>query len=74
LFFKSSYSKSNTCSVCKPVRDAIHKHERDMYKKQKMAAQQARLHFNPNTPPSSLMLCFTKDEILEHLTVRLKNV
>jgi len=39
-----------------------------------MAAKQARLHFNPNTPPSSLMLCFTKDEILEHLTVRLKNV
>merc|ERR1711865_751230 len=34
-----------------------------------MGAKQARLHFNPNTPPSSLMLCFTKDEILEHLTV-----
>ena len=57
--------KEDACSVCKPVRDAIHKHERDMYKKQKMAAQQARLHFNPNTPPSSLMLCFTKDEIKE---------
>ena len=31
--------------------------------------QEATLHFNPNTPPSNLMLCFTRDEILNHIKV-----
>ena len=35
-------------------------------KKDKKRAASATLHFNPNTPPSNLMLCFTKEEIVEH--------
>ena len=38
-------------------------------KKQKRAMQEATLQFNPNTPPSNLMLCFTREEILNHIKV-----
>ena len=38
-------------------------------KKQKRAMQEAALQFNPNTPPSNLMLCFTREEILNHIKV-----
>jgi hypothetical protein len=44
-------------------------HSGQQTKKQKKAMQSAALQFNHNTPPSNLMLCFTKEEILQHTKV-----